>query len=79
MPTGPITVASFAFDSGRPSGVQIPPAAPQSVVAAIDTVTSADDHSRTLILQRWFWFGATRAEPTTRPFVACGASSLSLW
>ena len=40
MPTGPITVASFAFDSGRPSLVQIAPAALQSVVAGsvIETV-----------------------------------------
>ena len=58
---GPATVAESELDSGRPSGVQIASAAEQSVVAASDTVTFSNDCGRTVIVQRWFWFGAARA------------------
>ena len=58
---GPATVAVVAFGSGRPSGVQIAPAASQSVVAGSSTVTSSADDGCTLMIQRWFCPCAARA------------------
>ena len=51
---GPATVAEGEFDSDRPSGVHIAPAAEQSSVAGSVTVTSSFDRGRTVIVQRWF-------------------------
>lgn len=74
---GPDTITEGEFERRRPSGVQIAAEAEQSSVAASDTVTSPEERGRTVIVQRWFWFCATRFAPATLPLVAVSASSLS--
>ena len=75
---GPATVTEGEFDRGRPSGVQIAPIPPHSVVAASDTVTASLDSGSTLIVHRWFWFCATRFARVTFPLVAVMALSRSI-
>ena len=48
---GPDTVTEGEFDTGRPSGVQIETAAEQSDEVDSDTVTSASEFGRTVMIQ----------------------------
>ncbi len=73
-----MTVADGEFDSFRPSGVQIAPAAPQSVVSGSTTATAPYPSGSTVMFQFWLFPDAWREAFLTRPPVTSSAESRSV-